>query len=342
MQEFDIYTIHENDSGRRMDRIVRKMFPGIPLSAIYKGIRKGNIRLNNKKVKQATITSAGDKLYVAKGMVPAGNKNRTLGTEYPEYKPGHQTDHHSDNYHQNDDLYNLEDLILYENAHLLALNKPRGLLVHGDNSLETMVCDYLKHLLPLSLSFKPGPVHRLDRNTSGLVFFSKSLEGAKTLSQIIREDLCTKYYLGLFDRMMEHEEEWIDPVVRDKQMKKTIPSNDPGARKAIMKILPLLSAKQKTLGLCIIKTGITHQIRAQAGIHSHPLTGDKKYGSNIFLPYYILHAWGIRFDTFNPVINRTIVIARIPESSREKLCSLLGTTRVKAAISEASKMMNAR
>lgn len=325
------FIITENDEGRRIDRIIRKMFPAIPLSRIYKAFRKGEIRLNKKKVKPDTTTRCGDTLFISGFFTPGvedeQNNEPVTGKRFntPAASAG-----------KND----LGSLILFENNHILALNKPAGLLVHGENSLEEGVKAYVSQLIPRSLSFKPGPLHRLDRNTSGLIFFSKSIKGARILSDLFKKKICEKYYLGLFDGKIENETEWRDRVYRDKKMKKTYPAHNREAPEAITKIKPLFVVKRKTLALCMIHTGITHQIRAQGMIHGHPLTGDKKYGSRIpsgYQGHYILHSWGIRFLAFNITIGRTSLFAPLPQKLYKKLKSLCGHDHFKTTLSRARK-----
>jgi 23S rRNA pseudouridine955/2504/2580 synthase len=289
------------------------------LGIIYKGIRKGDIRVNKKKVTPDTHTREGDVLFISRYFISG------ISRKYEKKKePVKQAEE------KDSDL-----VIVFENEHVLALNKPAGLLVHGEISLEKKVKAYVNPVIPPSLSFEPGPVHRLDRNTSGLILFSKSLAGARTLSKIFKKNLCEKYYLGLFDGRIEKETEWRDRVYRDKNRKKTCLSQDPGAQEAITSIKPLFLLKRKTIALCAIHTGITHQIRAQGMIHGHPLTGDKKYGSRlapVSRGHYILHSWCIHFPAFHKIIGRTTLFARFPRRLHKKLASLCGTGQFNAAL----------
>ena len=89
-------------------------------------------------------------------------------------------------------------LIVVLTESVVAFSKPKGMLVHGNNSLETIVTAGFGHESAGSLSFKPGPLHRLDRNTSGLIVFSRNLEGARSFPDS-SERLVSKYYIGLLD-----------------------------------------------------------------------------------------------------------------------------------------------
>ncbi|MBN2440696.1 MAG: RluA family pseudouridine synthase [Spirochaetales bacterium] len=322
--EKKIYEIKENDDGRRIDRILRKMYPSVSLGVIYKALRKGDIRLNKKKIKQNETVHCGDVLSIDAFFSSTEQKEEKEKKENLYFK----------------DRDFIKPLIIFENDNILVINKPAGLVVHGDNSLEKRVKSYLIPSISPSLSFEPGPVHRLDRNTSGLIVFSKSLKGAQEISDIFQQNLCEKYYLGLFEGHIENEAEWKDGLFRDKAKKKTFFSDDPEAKHAITKVKPLISSKRQTLALCTIKTGITHQIRAQGMFHNFPLLGDKKYGSTLSSAYnahYILHAWGLRFYTYNRIIGRTSLFASLPPKLYKKLSVMFGSKMFKDTLAFALK-----
>jgi 23S rRNA pseudouridine955/2504/2580 synthase len=194
--------------------------------------------------------------------------------------------------------------ILWESADFLVLNKPAGLAVHGPDrssgdSLETLARAYLSPKLPPSLSFKPGPLHRLDKPASGIVVFSKSLEGARSFSVLLRERRIRKTYLALLEGILRRDETWEDMLIRDRKQGKTFagrngaPATGEGAPKAALtRIRPLAhnAAAGVTLARLEIDTGRTHQIRAQAAAHGHPLAGDRKYGGAAQRGGFLLHA----------------------------------------------------
>ena len=140
-----------DDGGRRLDRILRKAFPALSLSGIYRLLRKGRILVDGKPGRAQDRVLPGARIQIPGETGLSGPPGL-----YPErVSPG---------------LLPPPD-ILWEGAGLLFLNKPPGLLVHGPESLETQVLQYLRGKLPASLSFKPGPLHRLDRPTSGIIAF---------------------------------------------------------------------------------------------------------------------------------------------------------------------------
>ena len=224
--------------------------------------------------------------------------------------------------------------ILWEGLGLIAVNKPAGLAVHGDDSLDSIVRSYLSCKLSPSLSFTPGPLHRIDKPSSGIVVFSSSLEGARTFSALIREQKVKKTYLAVIEGILDKEEIWQDELVRDKEIKKTFVWNKLpldlhelkriNAKTAVTKVTPLNSDGKNTLIKAQIETGRTHQIRAQASSHGYPLIGDIKYGAKKIKDKKLerknkdkvdifLHAWRLEFldikieapipDSWHSIIN---------------------------------------
>jgi 23S rRNA pseudouridine955/2504/2580 synthase len=270
------YTVAQDDAGRRIDRIVRKMFPSLPLAGVYSLLRKKRITVNGRKVSPDTTVAYNDTIEVNASITIGEHNQKESPSVGPEKKLPKR-------------------IIVYENDDILALNKPHGILTHGSGSLDELVLDYLGGTIPESLSFKPGPANRLDRNTTGLVLFSKSLQGAKTLTSSLASGGCEKFYIGIFKGQINGAEKWEDKVIRDTFNKKTVVSEAPDAKTAITDIFPIAPIGRNTCALCIIRTGRTHQIRIQASIHGHPLSGDSKYGGGHEWKQYVLHSFGIRF-----------------------------------------------
>jgi 23S rRNA pseudouridine955/2504/2580 synthase len=197
--------------------------------------------------------------------------------------------------------------IIYENADFLALNKDAGLPVHGaGKSLNALVQAYLAPRLPPSLSFRPGPLHRLDRPTSGVVVFSVSLRGARYFSALLREGKIHKQYLALVEGRVEEPGLWEDHLLRDRETRTTSASAE--GKPARTRFSPLYPGEAGGYSLLVLEpeTGRTHQIRAQAAAHGHPLGGDLKYGGSPLPPFpaapgpikrppdspaFLLHAW---------------------------------------------------
>lgn len=262
------FTTGSNDSGKRVDRILRQFVKEQNLSGIYKAFRKGLIRLNENKVTPEHKVSEGDIISIFHSLIE----------NEPESKEKMLVI---------DKTFNKQ--IIYEDEDLIAINKKKGQLVHGERgSLEEMVRTYLKDRIPPSLSFRPGPLHRLDRNTSGLIFFSKSITGARNFSKCLHDKQLVKFYLALLDGRLKHKEIWTDNLERESSKK--ITTIEITGKNAKSTAYPVLNSRGYTLALIKIETGRTHQIRAQASFHRFPLSGDKKYGGSSLKGGYFLHS----------------------------------------------------
>jgi 23S rRNA pseudouridine955/2504/2580 synthase len=220
--------------------------------------------------------------------------------------------------------------ILFESPDFLVLNKPAGLAVHGEGSLDTLAQAYLAPKIPPSLSFRPGPLHRLDKPTSGVIVFSASLAGARRFSALLRSRALTKGYLALVEGVIETGGVWEDELVRDHERQKTLsfsghypPMESPKTARTRFK--PLRIKPPYTLLQLELDTGRTHQIRAQAAAHGHPLAADRKYGS----PQpgdLLLHAWFLETPdepATGPHLPRRIE-APLPEKFRVRIKAIFG------------------
>lgn len=243
----------KNDKGRRLDRILRKALPDHPLPLIHRLLRQKKVFADGKPAKAKDLIDNGVKISIPS----LKDTVKPIITAHSLLIPD----------------------IIWQNTELLAVNKPPGLEVHGNNSLDSMVNAYLADKIPPSLSFKPGPLHRLDKPTSGIVVFSKSLEGARLFSLSLREQRVQKTYLAVVKGTVKKEEIWQDNLSRDRDTKKTFVSDSKtDSKTAITKITPLAVKDGYSLIKAEIVTGRTHQIRAQAAFHRFPLAGDVKYG----------------------------------------------------------------
>ncbi|MCL2765990.1 MAG: RluA family pseudouridine synthase [Treponema sp.] len=268
----------EDDRGRRLDRILRKALPDHPLPLIHRLLRQKKVLINGRPAKAQDRPECGVKISIPS---LTGAPKKTLLSSLP-----------------------LSADIIWKGPGLIAVNKPCGLAVHGPQSLDTMVLSYLEDKLPPSLSFKPGPLHRLDKPSSGIVVFSTNLEGARLFSTLMHERKVRKTYLAVTEGIIKKNEIWQDLLTRDKEKKKTF-ITDSGGKQAVTKITTLAAGDNYSLIKAEISTGRTHQIRAQAAYHGHPLAGDIKYGSSARGGFF-LHAWKLEFLEYSieaPVLN---------------------------------------
>jgi 23S rRNA pseudouridine955/2504/2580 synthase len=372
-------TAGADDEGRRLDRVLRRALPDMPLSGIHRLLRKGRVLVNGKTAGAETRIAAGAIITipgtaaaplpasfnawgVAEDLPPAassrgarlerrGGQNKIVrGKKMPGKRPPLP----ASPFHPFSPPFSLN--ILREDADLLFINKPAGLAVHGTESLDEAVRAYLADKLGASLSFRPGPLHRLDKPTSGLIVFSKTLTGAQWFSGLLREGRIKKRYLALVEGCVPGPVVWEDFLIRDRAERKTFPVGGTGdtgpaekagteraaaAKRARTGIRPLAyrgdgpaekvekAGTERAAGcfsliLAELETGRTHQIRAQAAAHGFPLAGDKKYGGAFQPGGVLLHAWTLELPGTGGAEKPLRITAPLPERFRRRLEELFG------------------
>ncbi len=308
-ESYYTFQVDKDDTGRRIDRVIRKILSNTPLSGIYKLIRNGKIKINGKKFPPSYRLVEGDTISLPKDLtnnIPT-KTNKT------------------------DKTSSIKPFIIEETEDFIAINKPRGVLVHGKNSLDTMLLNYLNNTQEEKNPFRaftPGPIHRLDRNTSGIVIFSKSLKGAKEISILFKEHRVTKIYLAVIEGKLTRKATLRDILYRDKNKKKSIvgiphtqeesPKGENKNQKwqeVITHLYPLVSTDKLTLTLCIPVTGKSHQIRAQLANYGHPLLGDIKYGGRKNRGGFLLHALQIIVKGKSNIKGLKNLFAPLPKES---------------------------
>lgn len=277
---------------------------------MYVAIRKGLIRINGKRAALNYRTAAGDILSIAASLLSAGKQpaqQKSLADKQ-DYIPNKQA-------------YTLTDIpILLKATDLLIINKPAGISVHGRYSIEAMLSSAWALVFsdeqsaaigsdgkpPQSLSFKQGPLHRLDKNTTGVLCFSRTLAGAQWFSQCLREKTVDKYYLGIVRGAMSTR--FI--TAEDESGKTMTQCYSAGYNKDI----------DASLMLFRLITGKKHQIRKHTMSIGHPLAGDSKYRGEAPLSgcaRYQLHAWRLYFPASRPAdVPAYIEAPLFPEMSK--------------------------
>jgi len=315
-----------DDAGKRLDRVLRTLLSDLPLGEIYRSIRTGEIRVNGKRARPDYRVEPGDVIEVpANKSSSHGRKqgNRQTGSSKAAVAAPKGVMLTT----RDGERYSMSALILVETKSVLILNKPRGVDTHGPQSLERAVSAYLSGSLPASLSFRPAPLHRLDRNTSGVVLFSRTIEGARRFTQLLRENRIEKWYLAVLRGFLVEQTQWRHVMSRDTASRKSHATpvtsqegRDPAGRTPAATVHPLAWGTEGagagrglpvTLARIQLHTGKTHQIRAQAAASGYPLAGDRKYGDSAAAPY-LLHAGYVRLPAHDAVLGFRQVYAPLP------------------------------
>ena len=176
--------------------------------------------------------------------------------------------------------------ILYEDNHLIAVYKPAGILVQGDETGDATLMDDVKLYLKQKYS-KPGKVflgllHRLDRPVSGIILFAKTSKGASRLSEQFRSHNIKKVYHALVEGEMKQQNGTLINFLKKDEQKNIVKVYDrevEGSKRAELDFEVVESNKKYSLVKIILKTGRSHQIRSQLAHIGHPIVGDVKYGA---------------------------------------------------------------
>lgn len=263
-------TVGKNDAGQRVDRFLTKTFPQLPVSMMYKYIRQKDIKLNGKRCHIADRIAENDVITVYapdEFLEPAARKFEFMSA-------GKALD------------------IVYEDEHLLLINKPAGLLVHPDEHEygDTLIYRIQRYLYEKGTyqpenenSFVPSLVNRIDRNTCGIVIAAKTAVALRILNEKLRKREIEKYYLCLVHGSLAKKEDTLHGflVKNEAQNRVYIAKEQERGARAIATYYRVLE-EHDNLSLLEIEllTGRTHQIRAQMAAIGHPLLGDGKYGTN--------------------------------------------------------------
>lgn len=314
------FIVGPDDDGKRIDKVIRTMLPRMALPAIYKLIRAGDARLNGSKTRSDARVAGGDELVIrlSEAEPVRGEASDGQGAGAPGKI---EVERRSEAF---------SALIVYESRDIALVNKPRGMLSHGPGGLDELAAAYYADAVRGSLSFAPAPLHRLDRNTSGLLAVSASLEGARRFSRGLRESLIVKTYLALLLGDAPDRDIWEDKLARDGHSRTSglAAEAEPGryARSELRALARAELGRGRTLSLaCItIRTGRTHQIRAQAQARGLPLFGDIKYGGGEAPDGYILHAWRMTIDGSLELAIPESIVAPLPPAAEGLLARYFG------------------
>lgn len=265
------FTITKNDSGQRLNKFLEKAVPLLPGGLMHKYIRLKRIKINGKRTDSAYRLQEGDvlQLYL---------NDEFFVTDQPEEQAYLRA------------RPNIS--VVYEDHHILLVNKPSGLVVHADDSgtADTLIARIQAYLYQYgrwnpkdAASFTPSLCNRIDRGTSGIVIAAKTAEALRVMNQKIRDRELHKSYLCVTCGHVRPKDGTIRNYILRHEDERRVSVHDhpvPGARTAVTRYRVLRETPELSLVECDLITGRTHQLRAQFAHLGRPLLGDSKYGRN--------------------------------------------------------------
>jgi len=262
------YTITVETAGERLDKFLLNKLPEYSRSKIQKLIKSGNIRVNGKEVVPHYFLKEADSIQYAKKEIK--EKEKLPGKAKGKFAP----------------KINLEKIIIDDNGDFLIINKPAGIAVHGDEfQKEESLADILIKKYPALKKvgddpYRPGIVHRLDKDVSGVMVIAKTQKSFDSLKRQFMERKVEKTYWALVYGKIEKDVGTIDfPIERSREGKMAArPSNQPG-KVAITDFKVIQRFINYTLVKAMPKTGRTHQIRCHLAAYGTPIVGDNLYGT---------------------------------------------------------------
>ncbi len=296
-----IIFIDENDENKRLDNYLSDMFTDLSRSKIQKFIKDGKVLVNNLEKKPAYFLKEGDKVEFEK-----------LEEEELKIEP--------------------QDIpldIVYEDDNMLVVNKPSGMLTHPttierENTLvNALLYKYGDNLSDINGEFRRGILHRLDRNTSGLLMIAKNNMAHEFLAQQIKDHSITKKYRAVVKGNYNGDEDRIEePIGRHPKYphKMAIVPVKDGGKESITLLKVLERFKEATYVELTLITGRTHQIRVHMSHKHHPVYNDSMYGSGesrVKTEEQVLQSYYLSFT--KPVTNETIELEIEPDEKINKV-----------------------
>ena len=277
-------TVDEESAGQRLDNFLIRHLKGVPKTHVYRIIRSGEVRVNKGRASADTRIETGDVVRL-----PPVRISDKVAEKAARPAPGR------------------EFPLLLEDDALMAIDKPAGVAVHGGSGVSSGVIEQLRQARPLAKLLEL--VHRLDRETSGILLVAKKRSALKHVQDQFRERETGKTYLALVQGQWPEKLKVIDSALHkfllpDGERRVRVTSNeDPDGMRSITLVKVAERWDACTLLEVTIKTGRTHQIRVHLASQGHPIAGDDKYGDFEWnkalqkqgLKRMFLHAWRLQF-----------------------------------------------
>ncbi|KYP97293.1 23S rRNA pseudouridylate synthase [Sodalis-like endosymbiont of Proechinophthirus fluctus] len=279
-----LITVSTDEAGQRIDNFLRTHLKGVPKSMIYRIVRKGEVRINKKRVRPEYKLQNYDEVRIPP-VRRSDDEQAPVSTRLNKVTA-------------------LNDTVLYEDGCLLILNKPAGTAVHGGSGLSFGVIEGLRALRPDTRFLEL--VHRLDRDTSGVLLVAKKRSALRALHEQLRAEEMQKDYLALVrSQWQSHVKTVVTPLLKNnlasgERIMRVNSEGKPSETRFKVEERFTLA----TLVRASPVTGRTHQIRVHAQYAGHPIAFDDRYGDSAFdrqlkgcgLNRLFLHAAKLRFD----------------------------------------------
>jgi len=302
-------TIDNEDAGQRIDNFLLRTLKGVPKSHLYRLMRKGEIRVNKKRVKPIYKLMNEDVLRIAP--IRVSEKTDSVSTSL-------------------NIVANLENQIIFEDDRLIVINKPSGMAVHGGSGLSFGLIEALRALRPDARMLEL--VHRLDRDTSGCLIVAKKRSALRHLHEQLRNKTVQKFYHALVKGHWPTKLTRVTEALKKNDLKSgeriVVVDNENGkASETRYKVMERY--RGATLVRAFPVTGRTHQIRVHCQVSGHSIGMDSKYGDEGFdaemkskgLKRLFLHAASIEFT--HPLTEQRLLIEAPLEPSLEKMLTKL-------------------
>ncbi len=297
--------VKSDDEGIRLDRWFKRHYKHVPFGLVAKMIRKGIIKLNSKKADIAKTLQAGDEIRFPNFDIAAAPTQRKSNPELERI---------------------IIDSIIYKDQNIIVLNKPAGLAVQGGTKIAYSIDD-LSECLRFESSERPKLVHRIDKDTSGILVLARKASVAAKLSEMFRIKQMKKFYLAILQGVPKPHKGKIDfPIMKEEKegFEKVRRNNDKGQKSLTFYQVIDFTANNFSLVQFELVTGRTHQIRIHTSLIECPILGDDKYGSrDVTVPNLRdelhLHSYKMEFEFEGKIIK---LKAEIPKPFRETLNTL--------------------
>jgi len=276
------YQVKRDDAEQRIDNFLINRLKGLPKSRVYRIIRKGEVRVNQKRVSPFYRLQINDKVRLP----PVFLEERAK-----QVPPSRSTEKL------------LADRILYEDDYIIVINKPAGMSVHAGSTVRVGVIEAMKHMYPKLPNLELA--HRLDSETSGCLILAKKKRILRELHTLLRQGGIKKIYWALTKGQWKDSELRVELALNKEYREggKHVVEVHPNGKPALTEFHTLKAFQQASLMEVHLHTGRTHQIRVHAQHQGHPIAGDDRYGDNGFnklarelgLKRMFLHARSIDF-----------------------------------------------